>query len=295
MIKRIVDVSEKAFLRLKDRQLVIEKEGEIAGSIPIEDLGVLILQNPAIVVTQATLISCQKHNVAVIFCDERHLPYSLLLPMTDAHTLHSKVLKSQVAATKPLKKRLWQQIVKQKILNQSETLDKAGSPLMAMTRLRKTVKSGDPENIEAQAAKLYWRTLFGDAFRRDTQASGINTTLNYGYAVIRALVARAVVSSGMHPSLGLHHSNQYNGLALADDLMEPFRPWVDWEVYLMSQGNINIGVNKATKQVLLGLISKKVQLDGKTMPLMIACHQFANSLKATYERRADKLSIPTCI
>jgi CRISPR-associated protein Cas1 len=258
MIKRIVDISEKAFLRLENNQLVIEKEGKTVGSVPVEDLGALILQNSAIVITQAILVSCQKHNVVVIFCDEKHLPYSLLLPITDAHTLHSKVLKNQVAATKPMKKRLWQQIVKQKILNQLETLDKAGTPLAAMARLSKAVKSGDPANVEGQAAKLYWRALFGNTFRRNSEAEGINAILNYGYAVIRALVARAVVSSGLHPSLGLHHSNQYNGLALADDLMEPFRPWVDWEVYLMTKSDIRISVNKATKQILLGLMSKKV-------------------------------------
>ena len=143
--------------------------------------------------------------------------------------------------------------------------------------------------------ELRHSSWWGYTFRRDTEATGVNTTLNYGYAVIRALVARAVVSSGLHPSLGLHHSNQYNGLALADDLMEPFRPWVDLEIYLMTKGDISIGVNKATKQALLGLMSKRVELDGKIMPLMVACHQFTSSLKAIYERRAEKLSIPTCV
>jgi CRISP-associated protein Cas1 len=292
MIKRTIDISEPAYLHLKHQQLLIDKKGETVAQIPIEDIGTLILQRPAIVITQAAIITCQKHNVALVFCDERYLPYSLLLPISDGNNLHAKILKQQIALTLPTKKRLWGQIVTQKILNQAETLKNLDKTYLPLERLAGKVKSGDPENLEAQAAQKYWRLLFGEQFRRDTELDGINSLLNYGYAIIRAMIARAIVGSGLHPALGLYHSNQYNGLCLADDLMEPFRPWVDSIVYLLASDNPELKVGKVTKIPLLNLLAEPVLWEKQTMPLMVACHYLLANVKRAYEDSAVSLNYP---
>lgn len=294
MIKRIIDISEPAYLHIKNQQLLVEKEQEIVGSIPVEDLGVVILEHPQITITQTAVISCQKNNVVIVFCDEKHLPYSLLLPVGDANTLHNKILRQQVDLPKSTKKRFWQQIVIHKIKQQAKTLDKAGKNNAPLVMLAKKVKSGDPDNIEAQAAKKYWGLLFGDKFRRDTNASGVNGLLNYGYAIIRAMVARAIVGSGLHPSLGIFHQNQYNSLCLADDLMEPFRPWVDWIVFKWTKDNDNseIDVNRQTKSLFLNLLSESVLYDKKKMPLMNACHYLLADFKQAFTDSHLKIQYP---
>jgi len=294
MIKRIIDISEPAYLHLKNQQLLIDKNGETVGSIPIEDLGVLILENPQIVITQMAIIACQKNNVALVFCDNRHLPYSLLLPVSDANTLHNKILRQQIEMTMPTKKRLWQQIVVQKIQQQSKTLERAGKNIQQLHKLAKKVKSGDPENIEAQAAKKYWNLLFGDDFRRNIDEPGINSLLNYGYSIVRAMIARAIVGSGLHPALGIFHKNQYNGLCLADDLMEPFRPWVDWLVFnhVMKNSNEDIEINQQTKTLFLSLPNDSVQYEKNKMPLMIACHYLLADFKKAFNKSRFKLNYP---
>ncbi|MFK8067855.1 MAG: type II CRISPR-associated endonuclease Cas1 [Gammaproteobacteria bacterium] len=292
MIKRIIDISEKAYIHMKHRQLLIDKEGETIGQIPIEDLGVLILQHSAIVVTQAVIIACQENNVVLVFCDSRHLPYSVVLPISEGHTLHTKVLRQQLAITLPTKKRLWQQIVKYKIKEQASTLALANKDNKGLLRLAEKVKTGDSENYEAQAAKVYWRLLFGDEFRRDVNAEGLNSILNYGYAIMRAMVARALVGSGLHPAIGLHHRNQYNGLCLADDIMEPFRPWVDLAVYKLFVDNKQLEINTEIKQALLGMLSEKVIWKGESLPLMVACHSLTADLKRAYQNSKEKLCFP---
>jgi len=294
MIKRIIDISEPAYLRLKNQQLLIDKSEETVASIPIEDLGVVILENPQIVITQSIIIACQKNNVAIVFCDEKHLPYSLLLPVSDANTLHNKILRQQIELKKSIKKRIWQQVVIQKIKQQVKTLEKAGKSTLSLSRLSQKVKSGDPENIEAQAAKKYWNLLFGEAFRRNINQPGINSLLNYGYAIMRAMVARAIVGSGLHPALGVFHQNQYNGLCLADDLMEPFRPWVDWLVFdwVRKNDSTEIQVNRDTKAMLLSLPGDSVLYAHGKMPLMVACHYLLADFKKAYSQPRYRLNYP---
>ncbi len=282
MIKRTIDISEPAYLHLKHQQLLIDKQGETIAQIPIEDLGVVILQNSAIVITQAVIIACQKNNVVVVFCDERHLPYSVLLPISEGNNLHSKILQQQLSLTLPTKKRLWQQIVKQKIVGQVNTLKVLGKIYAPLERLSENVKAGDPNNIEAQAAQVYWKLLFGSKFKRDAELDGINSLLNYGYSIMRAMVARAIVGSGLHPTIGLNHHNQYNSLCLADDLMEPFRPWVDFKVYQMIKNNAELQVTKESKIPLLNLLSETVAWEHQDMPLMVACHYLIANLKRAY-------------
>jgi CRISPR-associated protein Cas1 len=292
MIKRIIDISEPAYLHVDHHQLLLDKKGETIAQMPIEDLGVVILQNPAIVITQSVVISCQKNNVVLVFCDERHLPYSVLLPISEGNNLHSKVLHQQLNLKLPTKKRLWRQVVKQKIVEQANTLKMLDKPYRPLERLAENVKTGDSGNLEAQAAQTYWQLLFGNEFRRNVELDGINSLLNYGYSIMRAMVARAIVGSGLHPAIGLNHHNQYNGLCLADDLMEPFRPWVDFKVYQMTQSNPQLQVNKESKIPLLNLLSETVTWEQQNMPLMVACHYFLANLKRTYEDSTIMLTYP---
>lgn len=292
MIKRIIDVSEAAYVRLKHQQLVIEKQSEIVGQVPIEDLGVLILQHPAIVLTQQLIVACQKNKVVIVFCDEKHLPYSLILPIGEGHTLHNKILKQQMAISEPTRKRLWQKIVQHKIKEQEQTLVMLNKESTRLSFLSTQVKTGDSGNCEAIAAQAYWKLLFGKAFKRDADLDGVNSLLNYGYAIIRAAVARSVCGAGLHPTIGLFHTNQYNALCLADDLMEPFRPWVDYVVYQMASTNSEVTINQQSKQALLGLMSEAVLYKKKTMPFMVALHYLMADLKRCYSNGIKTLPYP---
>ena len=295
MIKRIIDVSDQSYIHIRHQQMLIERDGETIGQIPVEDLGVVILQHPAIIISQAAIIACQQQGVVIVFCDERHLPYSIILPLSDGHTLHTKIMREQIAISQPTKKRLWQQIIQQKINQQHETLRIFNKNTKPLERLVSQVKSGDSENHEAQAAQKYWRLLMGENFRRDYDADGINALLNYGYAIVRAMVARAIVGSGLHPSVGLHHRNQYNGLCLADDLMEPFRPWVDRIVYRIARQQATPVIDRENKAMLLQLLSEKIYWEGRTMPLMVASHYLVANLKQAFGDRKVKLNYPQWI
>ena len=292
MIKRIIDVSEAAYVCLKHQQLVIEKQSEVVGQVPIEDLGVLILQHPAIVLTQQLIVACQKNKVVIVFCDEKHLPYSLILPIGEGHTLHNKILKQQMAISEPTRKRLWQKIVQHKIKEQEQTLVMLNKESTRLSFLSTQVKTGDSGNCEAIAAQAYWKLLFGKAFKRDADLDGVNSLLNYGYAIIRAAVARSVCGAGLHPTIGLFHTNQYNALCLADDLMEPFRPWVDYVVYQMASTNSEVTINQQSKQALLGLMSEAVLYKKKTMPFMVALHYLMADLKRCYSNGIKTLPYP---
>ena len=292
MIKRIIDISEAAYVRLKHQQLVIEKQSEIVGQLPIEDLGVLILQHPAIVLIQQLIVACQKNKVVIVFCDEKHLPYSLILPIGEGHTLHNKILKQQMAISEPTRKRLWQKIVQHKIKEQEQTLVLLNKKSTRLKFLSTQVKTGDSGNCEAIAAQAYWKLLFGKAFKRDADLDGVNSLLNYGYAIIRAAVARSVCGAGLHPTIGLFHTNQYNSLCLADDLMEPFRPWVDYVVYQMASTNSEVTINQQSKQTLLGLMSEAVLYKKKTMPFMVALNYLMADLKRCYSDGIKTLPYP---
>lgn len=292
MIKRTIDISKSSYLHLKNSQLLIDQNGQTAGKIPVEDLGILILEHPAITITQGALLECQKNKVAVVFCDERHLPYSTMLPIAEGNQLHSKVLRHQVQLSQPAKKRLWKNIVREKIKQQALTLENVGKPYNEFRMLADKVKSGDSENIEAEAARKYWPLLMGQDFRRDYQAEGANALLNYGYSILRAIIARALVGTGLHPALGLFHHNQYDGLALADDMMEPFRPWVDSMVYNILQDNPEAQVNRASKQVLLELPAKQVIWEKKKLPFLVVSHLLAARLKLAHQDTAVSMFWP---
>ncbi|QMU56109.1 MAG: type II CRISPR-associated endonuclease Cas1 [Candidatus Mycalebacterium zealandia] len=293
MIKRIIEISNPAYLHLKDCQMIIRKESENDSSIPVEDMGILILANPAISISQSLIAECQKNNCIIVFCDQRHLPVSALLPLS-GNSMHSKVLNIQTGVKKPLKKRLWQKIIIAKTEAQIQTLLFFKKDPGTLPSLKKRVQSGDPKNIEAQAAKIYWSILFGKEFGRDYKESGVNSLLNYGYSLIRASVARALCGTGLHPALGIHHHNQYNPMCLADDIMEPLRPLVDRRVYELNE-NGKTEIDKKIKLSLLSLLSEDVLLEEKKLPMMVANQYMAASLKKAFSEGIDSLKIPELI
>ncbi len=293
MIKRIIEVSNPAYLHLRDYQMIVKRENENDSSVPVEDMGILILANPAITISQSLIASCQENNCIIVFCDQRHLPISVLLPLS-GNSIHSKVLNIQTGIKKPLKKRLWQKVIVAKTEAQVRTLvffKKDPSPLPQM---KKRVKSGDEGNIESQAARIYWSRLFGKGFGRDYKKGGINSLLNYGYSLVRASVARALCGTGLHPALGIHHHNQYNPMCLADDMMEPLRPLVDRRVYELAEAG-RFELDKRTKVSLLSILSEDVLFEAKTLPMMVASQHMAVSLKKAFSESADSLKIPELI
>jgi CRISPR-associated protein Cas1 len=295
MIKRTVEISrEPAHLTVKHKQLLIKREGETVGSIPCEDVGIVLVDNPGTTYSHAALATFAESDAALVVCGRNHLPVAVLLPLS-SHTEVVWRINDQISVSKPVRKRLWQQLVQAKIRAQGNNLP-VGSParkkLMALAR---GVRSGDPNNTEAHAARVYWANyLPGETFRRDWQQAGLNSLLNYGYAVVRAALARALVAAGLVPAIGLHHASRSNPFCLADDLVEPIRPLVDSrarELYLRGQDE----VTPETKPELLKLLAEPVVIAGETGPLMVNLHRMVSSLVRCYRREAHTLEIPTGI
>ena len=229
MIKRTLYFGNPAYLKTSHEQLVIEmSDADAPKSVPIEDIGLLILDHQQITITQAVMARLLHNNVALITCDATHHPVGMLLNL-DGNTLQSQKFQSQLEASVPLKKQLWQQTVAAKIVNQAKLLVEQREDGKYLFELSKQVKSGDSENAEAKAANFYWKRVFPDflEFRRERFGAPPNNLLNYGYAILRAVMARSLVGSGLLPTLGIFHRNQYNAYCLADDIMEPYRPFVD--------------------------------------------------------------------
>lgn len=287
MIKQTIEISHPAFLKRNYGQLIIIQDDNVSGKVSFEDLGILILAHPQITVTQAVLSACTDNNVALIHCNQSHLPDGLTLPLS-GHSLHSKVIKIQISLGKVRKKQLWQQIVKEKIYQQSETLRRLNKNYKPLSAMIEKVKSADSTNIEAQAAQRYWKLLVNKDFRRDAHADGLNTRLNYGYAIVRAMVARALVGTGFHPTLGLNHCNQYNAYCLADDLMEPFRPWIDE----IAVDDDNANLNQESKAKYLNLLAQTVHFKKQKMPLMMATARMVTMLKEAYQDKIQTMSFP---
>lgn len=293
MIKRTVEISGyKTYFHMTHGQLVVEREGEQVGQVPIEDIGLLVVDNPTASYSHLGVVRLLENGAAVILCGEDHLPAGVLTPI-EGNSLQAERLRIQVEAPLPTRKRLWQQIVQAKIRHQAEI---AGSP-EAKTRLLQLleqVKSGDPHNVEAQAARVHWAAWLGprSGFRRERDGSPPNSLLNYGYMVLRAAVARAIVGAGLHPSLGLQHHNRYNAYSLADDLMEPFRPLVDLTVRELWHGGKR-EIDKEAKQVLLGLLTHTCETDGRIGPLLVAIEFLSASLLKCLSGAEKNLRVPS--
>lgn len=295
MIKRTLYFGNPAYLKTINEQMVIEMPGtgEIK-QVPVEDIGVLILDNQQITVTQALVAKLLANNTAVITCDNSHHPTGLMLNL-DGHTLQSQKFQAQVDASVPLKKQLWQQTVSAKIYNQAVLLGHQRAEPKLLFNLAREVKSGDSEGYEATAASYYWKRVFPvfPDFRRERDGPPPNNLLNYGYAILRAIVARSLVGSGLLPTLGLFHKNQYNAYCLADDIMEPYRPFVDRLVCSIIRQNgkfLDLGPNM--KKELLGLPVVDVVLENKKQPLMNAVQRTTASLAKCFEGKARKLLFP---
>lgn len=305
MIKRTLYFGNPAYLSVRNAQLVITKasDGDLppddtsqtVKTIPIEDIGVVILDHRQITVTSTVFSSLLDNNVAVITCDEKSMPTGLLLPL-HANTLQSERFHSQLEASLPLRKQLWQQTVEAKIRNQAAVIKNiTGEDARNMLAWAGSVKSGDSDNMEARAAAYYWKNVFPDLdfFNRDRFGLAPNNLLNYGYAILRSIIARALVGSGLLPTLGIHHHNRYNAYCLADDIMEPYRPFVDKLVIdIVSEGNPCPQLTREIKARLLSIPVLDVAIDGHRSPLIIAATTTSASLYKCYEGVSRKLLYP---
>lgn len=297
MIKRTLHFSNPAYLNLSNSQLMVTRilEGvEEKKSLPIEDIGVLILDHQQISITHGAIAALLENNVAIITCNDSHLPVGLMMPL-DGHSLQNERFRAQLDASEPLKKQLWQQTVEYKILNQAAILEMQGIDCAAMKYWAKEIKSGDNENHEARAAAFYWSRVFPkiENFRRHRGGEAPNPWLNYGYAVLRAVVARNLVGSGLLPTLGIHHANKYNAYCLADDIMEPYRPYVDKVVIaMMEKHELTADITTEMKKDLLQIPVLDVMIDGEKSPLMIAVQRTTSSLAKCYEGTLRKLVYP---
>lgn len=307
MIKRTLCFSNPAYLSLRNSQLVVKMpelekanvpdrlKQEAVRTIPIEDIGVVLLDHKQITTTQALLEALLENNCAIITCDSNHLPVGLMLPLC-GNTTQSERFRDQIDASLPLKKQLWQQTIQYKIRNQAAVLQQVnGSVARNMLAWAADVKSGDSDNLEARTAAFYWRNLFADRpdFVRDREGEMPNNLLNYGYAILRAVVARALVASGMLPTLGIHHHNRYNAYCLADDIMEPYRPYIDALVVdICHKGLVSDTLTTDLKRELLQIPTLDVVIGGRRSPLMVAVAQTTASLYKCYSGELRKISYP---
>ena len=298
MIKRTLYFGNPAYLHTTNEQLVIDiRESGEQKQASIEDIGVVILDHPQITLSQALMAKLLANNVALITCDATHHPTGMMLNL-DGHTLQSQKFQAQVDASVPLKKQLWQQTVMAKIENQSYVLQSQRADHTFLSALAKTVKSGDSDNAEAQAAVYYWKYVFPvfPDFKRDRYGAAPNNLLNYGYAILRAVVARSLVGSGLLPTLGIFHRNQYNAYCLADDIMEPYRPFVDKVVCgIIRQHGAFLELTPNMKAMLLGVPAMDVFIDGQKSPLMNAVSRTTASLARCFEGKQRKILYPAFV
>lgn len=304
VIKRTLEISrDAAHLAVRNQQLLLKRDGHVVGQAPCEDLGVVMVDHPQSTYSHHALVSLAEAGAAVVLCGRDHLPAALVLPLAQ----HSKVVSrmaDQIAASRPLKKRLWKQLIVAKIQAQARNVDPRLPAHRKLLAMAGEVRSGDPANVEAHAAKVYWRNWLATAdaqeadtepFRRDASSGGLNAFLNYGYAILRAAIGRAIVAAGLQPGLGLHHAGRGNAFCLADDLIEPFRPLVDERVREMHRQGYET-LDQPAKAELLELLTTLMQIgnyqDAQTGPLMVMLHRLATSLVACYAGEARQLEIP---
>ena len=307
MIKKTLYFGNPAYLSLRNAQLIIRLPEVVDNdtlpeyfkqvsevSKPIEDIGVIVLDHKQITITSGVLEAFLENNCAVLTCDSKSMPVGLLLPL-HGNTTQNERFRQQLDASLPLSKQLWQQTIKAKIENQAAVLKECtGEEIKCMKVWAANVRSGDPDNQEARAAAYYWKNLFRiEGFTRDRDGIPPNNLLNYGYAILRAVVARGLVASGLLPTLGIHHHNRYNAYCLADDIMEPYRPYVDRLVYdMVKQGANYAELTKDLKVRLLTIPTLETTIAGKRSPLMVAVGQTTASLYKCFSGEMRKISYP---
>lgn len=297
MITRSIYIGNPAYLKLKDEQMYIMEpdSGQMKGKIPVEDLGLVMLDHFRITVSHQLIQKMMDHNVVVISCDEQHMPKGQMLPIF-GHTEHSERVKNQLEASEPLKKQLWKQTVECKITNQIAVLEKLGNYSEPMHEYLNNVKSGDVTNMEGIAAQHYWKYLIHPDFLRGRYGDSPNHLFNFGYIVLRSIVARAIVETGLLPVLGIFHKNKYNPYCLADDLMEPYRPYVDLMVmnWLKTHPDAE-ELTKELKAYLISIATKDTNIDRLNRPLMVAVKTTVSSLYKCYTGEKRIISFPVLI
>lgn len=291
MIGRIVEIAgDGRYLSLERGFLVVSHRGEEIGRTPIDDVAALIGNAHGLSYSNNLLVALAERGCPFVLCAKNHRPVGVLWPV-EGHHRQAARMDAQVRAGLPLRKRLWKSLVQSKLGMQAAVLSLFGLPAAPLRRLVRRVRSGDPSNIEGQGARMYWTLLFGDAFRRDAEAGGVNAMLNYGYAVLRATVARQVMAAGLHPGIPLHHANEGNAMRLVDDLIEPFRPVADaWVRRLVDQGIEK--VDDAAKRALGLLPTRSLCTAQGISPLTLVVQRLSVSLAQVYERQAAKLVLP---
>ena len=294
MIGRIVEVADdrrhlfvsRGFMVVQDT----EGERKELGQVPLDDIAAVIANAHGLSYTNSLLVQLAERCAPFVLCGANHNVVGMLIPV-DGNYQQAKRYDAQIAATKPTHKRLWADIVRAKLQQQGAALEATGSPTAPLTMLARRVRSGDPDNLEAQGAQKYWRLLFGDDFRRDQQGAGLNGMLNYGYTVLRAATARAVVAAGLHPTLGIHHSNEGNAMRLVDDLMEPFRPMVDLRVWSLHRSGQS-EVLPDTKRALVRVLYEDMQTGIGATPVMVCLQKLAVSIAQVYMGEREQLDLP---
>jgi CRISPR-associated protein Cas1 len=291
MIGRVVEIeTDGRHLAISRGFLTVSESGAEIGKVPLDDIAAVVANAHGLTYSNHALVELSTRGVPIVLCGANHMPAAIVWPV-DAHHMQTGRMNDQIDASLPLKKRLWAQLVRAKILAQAATLTAVGAPNTGFFLLSRKVRSGDPDNVEAEAARRYWTLLLGPDFRRDKDGGGINGMLNYGYAVLRAGVARAVMAAGLHPGFGLMHCNRSNPMVLIDDLMEPFRPTVDREVCrLVREGAFE--VNKDTKVALARIMVIDLPTRLGFSPLMICAERLAQSLAKAYAGEGDRLELP---
>ena len=294
MIKKIIEISQaRTSLSIRYGQLIIKREGSEISSIPCEDIGILLVDHIGTTYTHSVFTELLKNGTAVVLCGGDHHPAGLLLPI-ESNSVQTERYRFQIEAKEPVKKRLWQQIVRAKIRHQAKLIEDDKDVYKILMLMREKVRSGDISNIEAQASKKFWQVFFGDeGFHRNIDGPAPNNMLNYGYMVMRAAVARAICSAGLLPCLGIHHCNRYNAFCLADDLHEPFRGFVEEKVRQLYQGGEGTGeLNQYVKARLLEILYDEVDIGGFKGPLMVGLHRTAASLQRCFAGEQKEIDLP---
>lgn len=290
-MNRLIDISSdnKHLSRSRGFLIISEERAELA-RIPLDDIFAIIIHAHGVTYSNSLLVELARRGAIAVLCGANHFPIAYLAAI-DGHHAQSGRISDQIAATKPLNKQLWRQLVVQKVKMQAAVLSACNVSDARLNMLSREIKSGDPSNIEAQAARHYWPKLMGDEFRRDRNADDANGLLNYGYTVLRAAVARAVIATGLHPSLGIHHTSRVNAFALADDLIEPFRPFVDYTVQsLLDHGHTS--VDPTSKRALSAILDYDVNLGDNRSPISTAIKTLCTSLVSSYAERKAALTFP---
>lgn len=293
-VNRIIDIGDApARLSVEDGLLNIQLENQPKAQVPLPEVAALVVSHARVSYTNAVLSRLAASGGAFVVCDERHMPVGLLLPLA-ANTTQTERVGAQADASLPLKKQAWKFVVQMKLINQGWTLETLRGHDYGLPGMSAAVRAGDPDNVEARAARKYWQALFPDAgFTRDRGKEGVNSWLNYGYAILRAIIGRAVCAAGLHPSLGLHHHNRYDAFCLASDLMEPYRPLVDMCAARMAEIHApDMALDKILKREMLSFLNRDILVDGERRTLFSLAAQTASSMAEVYSRQRNRLYLP---